>query len=44
MRKLTILTLAAVAMLAAACNTIEGAGKDMQKAGSVVEKAGADNK
>jgi predicted small secreted protein len=44
MRKLAILTLAAVALLVTACNTVEGAGKDMQKAGTVVEKTAKDAK
>jgi entericidin B len=40
----TVTTLIAIAMLAmlAACNTVEGAGKDVKATGAAVEKA-ADN-
>jgi predicted small secreted protein len=44
MRKFAILALAAAALMVTACNTVEGAGKDMQKAGTVVEKAAKDGK
>lgn len=44
MRKLVILALAATSMLAAACNTIEGAGKDVKAAGEAVEETAKDAK
>ena len=44
MRKLVILALAATSMLAAACNTIEGAGKDVKAAGEAVEETAQDAK
>ncbi len=44
MRKLVILALAATSMLAAACNTIEGAGKDVKAAGQAVEETAQDAK
>ncbi|ATQ40961.1 entericidin A/B family lipoprotein [Caulobacter mirabilis] len=44
MRKLVILALAATSLLAAACNTIEGAGKDVKAAGTAVEKTAKDAK
>ena len=34
-----ILFLVAVAFALAGCNTVQGVGKDVQKAGSAVEKA-----
>jgi entericidin B len=37
MRKLLLMFLCALAF--SACNTLEGAGKDIQKAGEAVEKA-----
>jgi predicted small secreted protein len=42
----TILTMVAVtgAMLVAACNTIEGAGRDLQSAGEAVSNTAAENK
>ncbi|CAN5225306.1 entericidin A/B family lipoprotein [soil metagenome] len=44
MRKLVILSLAAAALALSACNTVEGAGKDMKAAGTAVEKAAKDTK
>lgn len=38
MKKAAILVLAAAAMLAA-CNTVEGVGRDVQSVGHTVEKA-----
>lgn len=38
MRKLFILFAAAAALTTAACNTLAGAGEDVQAAGSAVEK------
>ncbi|PAX08697.1 entericidin EcnA/B family protein [Sphingomonas lenta] len=39
MRKLISAAMAAGIMLIAACNTVEGAGEDLQSAGKAVEKA-----
>ncbi|HEX8389276.1 MAG TPA: entericidin A/B family lipoprotein [Sphingomonas sp.] len=39
MRKLLGSVLVAGMMLVAACNTVEGAGEDLQSAGQAVEKA-----
>ena len=44
MRKIIILAVAAVSLMAAACNTIEGAGKDVQAAGAAVEDTAKDAK
>jgi predicted small secreted protein len=44
MRKFVILAFAAVSLLAAACNTIEGAGKDVKAAGEAVEETAKDAK
>ena len=44
MRKLVILALTATSLLAAACNTIEGAGKDVKAAGQAVEETAQDAK
>lgn len=44
MRKLVILALAATSLMAAACNTIEGAGKDVKAAGTAVEETAQDAK
>jgi predicted small secreted protein len=44
MRKLVILALAAASFLAAACNTIEGAGKDVGAAGDAIEETAKDAK
>lgn len=38
-RTLMILTMIATAGLIAACNTVEGAGRDLQSAGDAVEDA-----
>jgi len=35
----TLFALIAACLLLAACNTMQGLGKDVQKAGQVVEKA-----
>ncbi len=39
MKKLTTLVLVALGLALAGCNTMEGLGKDVQKAGSAVENA-----
>lgn len=39
MRKIFTLALVAGALLVSACNTVEGAGKDMKSAGDAVEDA-----
>ena len=44
MRKLVLLTLAAAALMASACNTIEGVGRDMEAAGEAVAGAARDTK
>ncbi|MFZ4605916.1 MAG: entericidin A/B family lipoprotein [Caulobacter sp.] len=44
MRKVIILAVAASSLFAAACNTIEGAGKDVQAAGAAVEDTAKDAK
>jgi predicted small secreted protein len=44
MRKFVILALAATSLMAAACNTVEGAGKDVQAAGAAVEDTAKDAK
>ena len=44
MRKIIILAVAAVSLMAAACNTIEGAGKDVKAAGTAVEQTAKDAK
>ena len=44
MRQCVILAVAAASLLAAACNTIEGAGKDVQAAGTAVEETAKDAK
>jgi predicted small secreted protein len=44
MRKLVILAIAATGLLAAACNTIEGAGRDVKAAGEAVEETAQDAK
>ena len=38
MRKITTLALAAATLLIAACNTVEGVGKDVRSAGDTVAK------
>lgn len=44
MRKLIVLLAAAAAVSVAACNTVEGAGKDVSAAGSAVANTAADAK
>ncbi|XHS02849.1 hypothetical protein ACFB49_44700 [Sphingomonas sp. DBB INV C78] len=39
MRKIFTLALVASALIVSACNTVEGAGKDVQSAGETVEDA-----
>jgi len=43
-RILAFACIAAVALAAAGCNTIEGAGKDIKAAGGGIEKAASKNK
>ena len=42
MRKFMMICLAGVAMLAAGCNTVAGAGKDVSSAGHAVTKTAND--
>ncbi|MBP6546991.1 MAG: entericidin A/B family lipoprotein [Phenylobacterium sp.] len=42
MRKVLVLAVVAAAMLTAACNTISGAGRDVQAAGRAVSGAADD--
>lgn len=42
MRKIIILAVAAASLLAAACNTVEGVGKDVSAAGEAVEETARD--
>lgn len=44
MRKLLVLLVAAAAVTVAACNTVEGAGKDVSAAGNAVSNTAADAK
>ncbi len=44
MRKLVILALAAASLTVAACNTVEGAGKDVSAAGNAVPDTAKDAK
>ena len=44
MRKLVLLAFAAATLAAAACNTVEGAGKDVKAAGNAVEETAKDAK
>ena len=44
MRKLIVLGVIAAALTTAACNTIQGVGKDTQAAGQAVEDAARDAK
>lgn len=44
MRKLVILAIAAASLTVAACNTMSGAGKDVQSAGSAVTNTAEDAK
>ncbi|WP_353203185.1 entericidin A/B family lipoprotein [Sphingomonas sp.] len=39
MRKITTVVLAAATLLIAACNTVEGVGKDVRSAGDTVAKS-----
>jgi predicted small secreted protein len=42
MRKLLLLTLAGAALMVSACNTIEGAGKDVASAGRAISQTAHD--
>lgn len=42
MRKLIVLAVAAAALTTAACNTVQGMGRDTQAAGEAVEDAARD--
>jgi predicted small secreted protein len=44
MRKLVLLAFAAATLAVAACNTVEGAGEDLQAAGAAVEDTAKDAK
>jgi predicted small secreted protein len=44
MRKLAILAALAVSLGVAACNTVQGAGKDVSAAGNAVSQTAADAK
>jgi len=44
MRKLVILMACAASLAVAACNTVSGAGQDVQKAGQAVTEAAQDAK
>lgn len=44
MRKLLILAVAATALVTAACNTVQGLGRDTQAAGAAVSDAARDAK
>lgn len=44
MRKLAILAVLAVSLGVAACNTVQGAGKDVSAAGQAVSQTAADAK
>ncbi|HET9161254.1 MAG TPA: entericidin A/B family lipoprotein [Caulobacteraceae bacterium] len=44
MRKLILLFTAAAALAVAACNTVEGAGKDVKAAGQAVQDTAQDAK
>ena len=44
MKALTATILCAFALLAAGCNTVEGAGKDVKATGSAIEKSAEKNK
>ncbi|MFA5122112.1 entericidin A/B family lipoprotein [Zavarzinia sp.] len=44
MKKITLTALFAVAALVGACNTMEGAGRDVQKAGEAIESGARDVK
>ena len=42
MRKIVLLAMAGAALLLAACNTIEGAGKDVSSAGHAISQTAKD--
>lgn len=42
MRRIIVLVVAAASLMAAACNTIEGAGKDVKAAGEAVADTARD--
>lgn len=44
MRKLIVLAAAATALLVASCNTVAGAGKDVEAAGKAVARTAEDAK
>ena len=44
MRKFVILAAAAISLMVAACNTVEGAGKDVSAAGNAVADTAKDAK
>jgi predicted small secreted protein len=44
MRNLTLLVLLTYAMMLAACNTMEGLGKDLSKLGNKIEKKADEKK
>lgn len=44
MRRLAALSVVALALMAAACNTIEGAGRDLSAAGHAVSRTAQDAK
>ena len=44
MRSLILLAVVAASLAAAACNTVEGAGKDVKAAGAAVEDTARDAK
>jgi predicted small secreted protein len=44
MRKLVLLAFAAASLAVAACNTVEGAGEDLQAAGTAVQDTANDAK
>ncbi|HEX6003219.1 MAG TPA: entericidin A/B family lipoprotein [Burkholderiales bacterium] len=39
MKRIVVLLLAACALVLTACNTVEGMGKDIRKAGETIEKS-----
>ena len=39
MKQLGLLMMIAAAMLASACNTVQGIGKDLEKGGEAIQKA-----
>lgn len=44
MKKIVMMTLLLVPVLLSACNTVEGAGEDLQQGGRAVENAANENK